>query len=98
MNTPPIEIYYAEICGLCHKAMDFFRSRHLPFVTHEVHWDSAADDWVDSPTVHEMKRRAGDVDFVPQIFIAGHHIAGWRKLEPMIASGEFDKLLSQVSP
>jgi glutaredoxin len=40
-----------------------------------------------------MKRRAGNVDFVPQIFINGHHIPGWRKLEPMIASGEFDRLL-----
>jgi glutaredoxin len=94
MSPPDIEIYYADICGLCHKAMDFFRSRGLPFTAREVHWDAEKDDWVDSPTVREMKQRAGDIDFVPQIFIRGrHHIPGWRKLEPMIASGEFDRLL-----
>jgi glutaredoxin-related protein len=41
-----------------------------------------------------MFRRCGEtVDFVPQIFIRGTHVAGWRKLEPMIESGEFDRLL-----
>jgi len=97
MNPPSIEIYYAQVCGLCHKAMDFFRSRKLPFTAIEVFYDAAKDDWVPGPEVDEMKRRAGDVDFVPQIFINGTtHIAGWRKLEPMIASGEFDKLMSSV--
>lgn len=91
---PKIEIYYAEVCGLCHKALNYLRSRNLPLVTHEVHWDSERDDWVPSPVVDEMKQRAGDVDFVPQIFINDAlHISGWRKLEPMIASGEFDRIL-----
>lgn len=91
-----IEIFYAEICGLCHKAMDYFRSRQLPFTAHEVHWDGAR--FVDSPASQEMHRRCGPVDFVPQIFINGHHVAGWRKLEPMIKSGEFDRLLSSRGP
>lgn len=92
-----IEIYYAEICGLCHKAMEYFHSRGLHFTAHEVIWDDESQDWVDGPNVREMKRRAGDVDFVPQIFINQDiHIAGWRKLEPMIASGEFDRLISGV--
>lgn len=95
MSQPQIEIYYAEICGLCHKAMDFFRSRNLDFIAHEVFWDAEKDDWVDTPTVLEMKQRSGDVDFVPQIFInTTTHIPGWRKLEPIIDSGEFDKLLN----
>lgn len=94
VKTPKIEIFYAEICGLCHKAMDFFRSRNLPIEKFEVHWDNAADAFVDSENTREMYRRCGmTVDFVPQIFVNGHHIAGWRKLEPMIASGEFEKLL-----
>ncbi len=92
-----IEIYHAEICGLCHKAMEFFRSRGLNFTAHEVVWDGEKQDWVDSPNVRDMKRRAGDVDFVPQIFINGNiHIPGWRKLEPMIEAGEFDRLISGV--
>ncbi len=93
---PKIEIYYAEICGLCHKAMNYLKSRDLPFVAHEVHWDGGRDDWVPDETVAEMKRRAGDVDFVPQIFINDRvHIPGWRKLEPMIESGEFDRILKE---
>jgi len=92
MQAPPaIEIYYADICGLCHKAMHYFRSRNLAFTAHEVHWDGGK--FVDSPASREMARRCGPVDFVPQIFVNGHHVAGWRKLEPMIQSGEFDRLL-----
>ena len=95
MTAPRIEIYYAEICGLCHKAMDFFRARGLPFQPYEVKWDAAADAFVDDAHARDMHRRCGKtVDFVPQIFVNGHHIAGWRKLEPMIQSGEFDRLLN----
>lgn len=91
-TRPAIEIYYADVCGLCHKAMDYFRSRSLPFTAYELVWDGAK--FVDSPASREMVRRCGPVDFVPQIFVHGQHIAGWRKLEPMIQSGEFDRLLS----
>jgi glutaredoxin len=94
MSAPQIEIFYAEVCGLCHKAMDFFRARGLPFQPYEVKWDAAADAFVDSAHTRAMfERCGGTVDFVPQIFINGHHVAGWRKLEPMIQSGEFDRLL-----
>jgi glutaredoxin len=89
-----IEIFYADICGLCHKAMDYFRSREIPFIPREVHWDGEADDFVTSDNSREMKDRCGDVDFVPQIFINGQHIPGWKKLEPMIESGEIETLLA----
>ena len=87
-----IEIFYADVCGLCHKAMNYFRSRGLTFHAREVHWDG--DKFVDSENSREMYQRCGPVDFVPQIFVNGHHIPGWRKLEPMIQSGEFDRLLA----
>ena len=78
--------------------MDFFRGRNLPFTKLEVIWDGAANTFADGENTREMYRRCGGpVDFVPQIFINGHHIAGWRKLEPMIASGEFDRLLALES-
>lgn len=94
MTAPRIEIFYADICGLCHQAMDVFRGRNLPFTAYEVHWDGAAGAFVDSPHAREMHRRCGAVvDIVPQIFVNGRHIAGWRRLEPMIHSGEFDRLL-----
>jgi len=94
MKKPEIEIFYADICGLCHKAMDYFRSRNLPFTTYEVFWDG--DHFRESPAQQEMVRRCGDVDFVPQIFINGTHIPGWRKLEPMIHSGELDRILQST--
>jgi len=92
MTKPTIEIFYADICGLCHKAMDFFRSRNLLFTAREVFW--VGEKFVDSESTREMYQRCGQtVDFVPQIFVNGKHISGWRKLEPMIESGEFDQLL-----
>ncbi len=93
-----IEIYYAEVCGLCHKALDFFAERQLPVQAHKVEWDGQRDRWVDSKNVHDMLRRAGEVDFVPQIFInESHHISGWRQLEPMIQSGAFDRLIEEMN-
>lgn len=96
-DRPVIEIYYADICGLCHKAMDYFRSRGLDFTAHEVFWDAAADRFTDTETAREMHARCGgEVDFVPQIFVRGTHIPGWRTLEPMIANGAFDRLLAET--
>lgn len=94
MDQPEIVIYYASVCGLCTKAIDFLRSRNLAFHAKPVVWDAAADAFVDTPVSREMfDRCGGKVDFVPQIFIGDQHIAGWRKLEPMIASGDFDQRL-----
>lgn len=91
---PEITIYYASICGLCTKAIEFLRSRNLEFHAKPVTWDQTADAFVDTPTAREMFARCGEtLDFVPQIFIGKTHIAGWRKLEPMIANGTFDRLL-----
>ena len=86
-----VDVYYAEICGLCHKALDFFRAQDVELTTYEVHWDG--ERFVDSPNAIAMRERCGEVDFVPQIFIGNRHIAGWRQLEPMIESGEIHRLL-----
>lgn len=94
MKTPEIQIFYCSVCGLCTKAIEFLRSRNLDFAAYAVEWDSAADAFRDSENSREMFNRCGEtVDFVPQIFIHSTHVAGWRKLEPMIESGEFDRLL-----
>ena len=95
MRQPKIDIYYASVCGLCHKAIDFLKSRGLSFEAKAIEYDKEKDDWVPGPMVDEMKSRAGDVDFVPQIFIGGTHVPGWKKLEPMIESGEFDRILER---
>ena len=98
MSQPyTLELFYAPVCGLCTKTIDYFRSRGLDFTARAIGYDKDKDDWVPGPNVEEMKERAGDVDFVPQIFVNGHHIAGWKKLEPMIDSGKFDELLFDTS-
>jgi len=95
---PTIDIYYASICGLCTKAVEFLRSRNLTFTAYAVEWDGEEEEFVDSINVREMYRRCGEkVDFVPQIFIGDTHIPGWRQLEPMIESGEIDEVLGRAT-
>ena len=92
----PVEIYYASVCGLCTKALEYFRGRSLTFIAYAVEWDTEKDAFKDSENTREMyKRCGGTVDFVPQIFIETKHIKGWRELKPLIESGEIDTLLSQ---
>ena len=93
MKKAPIIIYYASICGLCHKAIDFFIKRGLDFDARCIGYDKEADEWLPSDNLTELEENIGTFDFVPQMFINGTHVAGWKKLEPMIESGEFDKLL-----
>lgn len=92
-----ITIYYASVCGLCTKALEFLRSQGVTFTAKAVEWDAEADAFRDGPNAREMHARCGEtVDFVPQIFIGKTHIKGWRTLEPMIASGEIDPLLKTL--
>jgi glutaredoxin len=89
-----IDIYYASICGLCTEAINFFRSRGVTFTALAVEWDDEKDEFKDSENTRAMYRRCGEkVIFVPQIFIGDRHIAGWKKLKPMIESGEIDTIL-----
>ena len=92
-----IDIYYASVCGLCTKAIEFFRSRGVTFTAYAVEWDGEKDAFTDTSNTREMYKRCGErVDFVPQMFIGDEHIKGWRKLEPMIDSGEIDRLLPRL--
>ncbi len=94
---PEVDIYYCRVCGLCTKAIEFFLSRGIDFTAYAVEYDSIEDAFIDSPNTREMYRRCGErVDIVPQMFIGAVHIKGWRKLKPMIKSGEIDRLLSSA--
>ena len=89
-----VDIYYARVCGLCTKALDFFRGRGITFTAYAVEWDGEKEAFIDSDNTRDMYKRCGEkVDFVPQMFIGDRHIKGWRKLEPMIQSGEIDRLV-----
>ncbi|MDF7825893.1 glutaredoxin domain-containing protein [Pontiellaceae bacterium B12227] len=91
-----VHIYYSKVCGLCTEAIDFLHKRGITFTAYAIEYDAAKDEFVDSDYTQEMYRRCGGpVEFVPQIFIGGHHIGGWRKMEPLIQSGEIDTLLPE---
>lgn len=89
-----VDIYYARVCSLCDKAIEFFCKRGITFTAYAVEWDAEKEEFVDSDNTREMYMRCGEkVDFVPQMFIGTQHIKGWRTLEPMIESGEIDRLI-----
>ena len=95
-SIPKIDIYYSKVCGLCTEAINYFHKRGVTFTAIAIEYDRAADEFVDSPPTREMYERCGErVEFVPQIFIGNRHIGGWRKMEPLIASGEIDQLLPE---
>ena len=89
---PKIEIFFAQMCGLCHEAMDYFREKGLEFESHEVRWDAGADRFT-GENADEFYARCGDLDFVPQLFINGRHIKGWKTLSALIESDEIDAIL-----
>jgi glutaredoxin len=93
MNPPVIEIFSARMCGPCHEAIDYFKGRGLPVIAREVVWDSAANQWVRDENGRLLLEMAGPVEFVPQICINGRHLRGWKTPEPLIASGEIERLL-----
>jgi glutaredoxin len=92
MAMPRIEIFYAQLCGACHDAMDYFTARGIPFESYEVKWQG--DDWLDDDNGQRFKEHFGTADFVPQLMIGDRHIKGWRELSALIESGEIESLLA----
>jgi hypothetical protein len=89
---PRIEIYYSQLCGACHEAMDYFAGRGIPYESYEVKWGDG--DWVDDDNGRRFKQRFGTADFVPQILIGDRHVKGWKELSTLIESGEIESLLT----
>lgn len=81
------------MCGLCHEAMDFFRGKEIAFESFEVFWKDG--ELVDDDNGRELKRRIGDVEFVPQVFIDGKSIGGWKNISKLIETGEIEEILAK---
>jgi hypothetical protein len=88
---PRIEVYYSQLCGACHEAMDYFGGRGIPYESYEVKWING--DWDDDDNGRRFKERFGTADFVPQILIGDLHVKGWKELSALIESGEIEDLL-----
>ena len=89
-----VEVYYSDMCGLCHVAMDYLTENNILFDKYKLKWDAKADDWEDTDASRRLFERCGEkVGFVPQFFINDHWVSGWRELEPLINSGELHTML-----
>lgn len=92
MTQPKVEIFSAPMCSLCHEAMHWFEEQGIPYKAYELEWEGGG--FVDSPAARDLRQRVGDVEFVPQIFINGRHIAGWRSMSELIRTGEIKDILA----
>lgn len=91
---PKVEVYYSQMCELCHKAMDYFDEQGVAYTSYEVFWRDG--QWADDENSRAMLSRCGDVDYVPQVFIDDKHIEGWRTLSRLIETGEIAQLLEKT--
>jgi len=73
-----IVVYLTRTCGFCYAATALLESRGVAFETVDVTGDPAARRWL----VEATARRT-----VPQIFIDGRPIGGYRELSTLDRSG-----------
>ena len=83
---PKIEIYTAQMCGYCHRALRLLDSKGVAYKQIDVSMNSTLRD--------EMRSRSGGSKTVPQIFIDGDHIGGSDDLYALERAGNLDPLLA----
>lgn len=83
---PKVEIYTAQMCGYCHRALRLLDSKGIEYKQIDVSMSSSLRD--------EMRSRAGGSRTVPQIFIDGDHIGGSDDLYALERAGNLDPLLA----
>lgn len=83
---PKIEIYTAQMCGYCHRALRLLDSKGVAYEQIDVSMSSMLRD--------EMRSRSGGSRTVPQIFIDDDHIGGSDDLYALERAGNLDPLLA----
>ena len=78
-HKPKIVIYTADYCSFCHAAKELLRSRGLEFQDIDVTNDDAERE--------KLAQRTGGRETVPQIFIDGKSIGGYRELVELDKKG-----------
>ena len=79
-----IEVYSKSWCPYCNKAKALLKSKGLSY--REI--ETTHDEVREREMVERSRRQT-----VPQIFIDGRHIKGWKELSKLIESGEIDAIL-----
>jgi len=80
-----VEIYTADFCGYCHRAIKLLKSRDIKYTQYDVTLDRAGRQ--------AMTNRASGRTSVPQIFINDTHIGGSDELVEIALTGRLDELL-----
>ena len=80
----PIVMYVTRLCAYCHLAAALLSRRGLVFRVIDVTGDPAARRWL----IETTGRRT-----VPQVFIRGRSIGGYRELSALARSGGLEALL-----
>ena len=80
-----IEIFSTPQCGYCDVAKKLLDEKGLAYTILDVMSDPAV--------LADFQRRLPRAKAVPQIFIDGKHVGGWRALTALIENGEVEALL-----
>ena len=82
---PRVTLYHTERCGYCRRAEQLLAHKGIPFESVDVTDDDARRAWL----VDRTGKRT-----VPQIFIDGEPIGGFRELDALDRSGELARRLA----
>ena len=80
-----VEIFTAQGCGYCVRALRLLESKKIAF--------EHTDVTLSSSLRAEVRSRSGGITSVPQIFIDDDHIGGCSELMQLDRLGHLDKLL-----
>ena len=80
-----VRIYTTPSCGYCIAAIGLLRNKRVAFENINVAGDAKARAWLAKETGQQT---------VPQIFINGRSVGGYRELSGLDQRGELDVLLS----
>ena len=81
-----VEIYTADFCGYCHRAIQLLKSRNIEYTQYDVTLDKSGRQ--------AMAKRASGRTSVPQIFINGTYIGGSDELVRIALNGRLNELLA----
>ena len=81
---PKVVIYTRNYCSFCYAAKALLKSRKVDFEEIDITRDVGLQQ--------EVRQRSGQRT-VPQIFIDGRAVGGFRELKELDAAGELDRVL-----
>ena len=86
IHMAKVEIFTAQGCGYCVRALRLLQSKNIEF--------DHVDVSLDMEKRSALRKRAGGVTSVPQIFIDNDHIGGCNELMQLDRLGHLDKMLA----